>query len=76
MTLNLPYKNLFKPSTFYAILKFMTKRFSIHFALIFLFAFAQIGAITHEISHVEYLVKHSQQEPSNQDQSQQDKKYT
>lgn len=50
-------------------LEHMFKRFSIHLALIFLFAFAQIGAVTHEISHVEDLAKHSQQNPSNQDQS-------
>ena len=51
----------------------MFKRFSIHVALVFLFAFAQIGAVTHEISHVEDLVKHSQQDPNKQDQSKQDK---
>lgn len=45
----------------------MLKRWSIHFALILLFAFAQIGAVTHDISHVEDLVKHSQQDPSKQD---------
>lgn len=47
----------------------MFKRFSIHIALIFLFAFAQIGAVTHEISHFEDLAKHSQQDPSKQDKS-------
>lgn len=47
----------------------MFKRLSIHVALVFLFAFAQIGAVTHEISHVEDLVKHSQQDPSKQDKN-------
>ncbi len=47
----------------------MFKRLSIHIALVFLFAFAQIGAVTHEISHVEDSIKHSQQAPSKQDQS-------
>ena len=40
----------------------MFKRFASHFALILLFAFAQMGAITHAISHTEDLVKHSQQD--------------
>ena len=40
----------------------MFKRLSIHIALVFLFAFAQIGAFTHEISHVEDSIKHSQQD--------------
>lgn len=44
----------------------MFKRFSLHVALVFLFVFAQIGAVTHEISHAEDLVKHSQQDPSKQ----------
>ena len=44
----------------------MFKRLSIHVALVFLFVFAQIGAVTHEISHVEDLVKHSQQDRSKQ----------
>ena len=47
----------------------MLKRFSIHFALIFLFAFAQIGAVTHGVSHVEDFTKHSQQNPNKQDSS-------
>ena len=38
----------------------MFKRFSVHLALIFLFAFAQIGAVTHGISHMEDLAKHNQ----------------
>lgn len=49
----------------------MFKRFSIHVVLIFLFAFAQIGAVTHEISHVEDLTKHSQQNQNNLDPSKQ-----
>lgn len=50
-------------------LGYMFKRLSIHIALVLLFAFAQIGAVTHEISHIEDSVKHSQQAPSKQDQS-------
>ena len=50
----------------------MLKRFSIHFALIILFAFAQVGAITHEISHFSDY-KQSQQDSSQQDPSKQDK---
>ena len=38
----------------------MFKRFALHFVLIFLFVFAQIGAATHEISHIEDFAKHSQ----------------
>ena len=40
----------------------MIKRFGLHIALIFLFAFAQTGVVTHEISHVEDFVEHSQQD--------------
>ncbi|HSI24911.1 MAG TPA: hypothetical protein VK952_04760 [Methylotenera sp.] len=47
----------------------MFKRLSIHVALIFLFAFSQMGAVTHEISHVKDLVNHSQQDPSKQDKN-------
>jgi hypothetical protein len=47
----------------------MFKRLSIHIALVLLFAFAQVGAVTHEISHIEDGIKHSQQAPSKQDQS-------
>jgi hypothetical protein len=47
----------------------MLKRFGLHIALIFLFAFAQIGVVTHEISHLEDFGKHSQQNHSKQDQS-------
>ena len=38
----------------------MFKRFSFRLALIFLFAFAQMGAVTHGISHAEDFAKHSQ----------------
>lgn len=38
----------------------MFKRFAANFALILLFAFAQIGAVTHEISHIGDYTKHSQ----------------
>ncbi len=51
----------------------MFKRFSIHLALIFLFAFAQIGAVTHGISHVEDFTKHSQTSESQQDPSEKNK---
>ena len=47
----------------------MLKRFGLHVALIFLFAFAQIGVVTHEISHVEDLATHNQQNQSQQDQN-------
>ena len=47
----------------------MLKRFSIHVALIFLFAFAQMGAVTHEISHIKEPTNHGQQDPSKQDQN-------
>lgn len=40
----------------------MLKRFAVHFVLIFLFAFVQIGAATHEISHATDITKHSQQD--------------
>lgn len=40
----------------------MLQRYVIHFALIFLFAFTQIGVVTHEISHVTDAASHSQQE--------------
>ena len=38
----------------------MFKRFSVHLSFIFLFAFAQIGAVTHGISHIKDLAKHNQ----------------
>ena len=47
----------------------MFKRFAANFALIFLFAFAQVGAVTHEISHISDYTKHSQQDPSKQDKN-------
>ena len=50
----------------------MFKHFTANFALIFLFAFAQIGAITHEISHIKDYVKHSQQDSNKQKTSKQD----
>lgn len=40
----------------------MLKRFAIQFALIFLFAFTQLGLVTHEISHLDDFTKHSQQD--------------
>ena len=40
----------------------MFMRFAANFALIFLFAFAQVGAVTHEISHISDYTKHSQQD--------------
>ena len=47
----------------------MYKRFVANFVLIFLFAFAQVGAVTHEISHINDYAKHSQQDPSKQDKN-------
>jgi hypothetical protein len=49
----------------------MFKRLSIHIALVFLFAFAQIGAVTHEISHVEDTIKHSQDQSTHSEQCEQ-----
>ena len=49
----------------------MFKQFSVHLALIFLFAFAQIGAVTHGISHMEDLAKHNQAKYSHGKYSQQ-----
>ncbi len=40
----------------------MLQRYVIHFALIFLFAFTQIGVVTHEISHLTDAAAHTQQE--------------
>jgi hypothetical protein len=40
----------------------MLQRLAIQFVLIFLFAFAQIGAATHEISHFADITKQSQQD--------------
>lgn len=44
------------------MIKAMLQRFAIRFALIFLFAFTQIGAVAHEISHLNDFTKHSQQD--------------
>jgi hypothetical protein len=51
----------------------MFKRFPVHLALIFLFAFAQIGAVTHSFSHVNDHAKHNKTSHSQQDPSKQDK---
>lgn len=51
----------------------MLQRYIIHLALVFLFAFTQIGVATHEISHITDPGQHSQQEPSQQDQKSQSK---
>jgi len=40
----------------------MFQRAAIHFLLVFLFAFTQIGVATHEISHYADSAKHSQQD--------------
>lgn len=40
----------------------MLQRYLINFALIFLFAFAQIGVAAHEISHLSNKDQHSQQD--------------
>ncbi len=40
----------------------MLQRLAIHVALIFLFAFTQMGVLTHEISHFTDTSKHSQQD--------------
>lgn len=40
----------------------MFKRFALNFVLIFLFAIAQLGAATHEISHFSDITKHQQQD--------------
>ena len=47
----------------------MFKRFSIHIAFIFVFVFTQMGAVTHEISHIEDHAKHSHQDSNQQDKS-------
>ena len=44
-------------------------RITANFFLIFLFVFAQIGAVTHEISHINDYTKHSHQGPSKQDKN-------
>ena len=40
----------------------MLQRFILHFALVFLFAFTQLGIATHEISHLNEFSQHSQQD--------------
>lgn len=44
----------------------MLQRYIIHFALVFLFAFTQMGVATHEISHFTDAKQHSQQDPKSQ----------
>ena len=44
----------------------MLQRYIVHFALIFLFAFTQMGVATHEISHLTDASQHSQQDPKSQ----------
>lgn len=44
----------------------MLQRYVIHLALIFLFAFTQMGVATHEISHLTDASQHSQQDPKSQ----------
>jgi len=44
----------------------MLQRYVIHLALIFLFAFAQMGVATHEISHLTDASQHSQQDSKSQ----------
>lgn len=44
----------------------MLQRYVIHLALVFLFAFTQMGVATHEISHLTDPGKHSHQDPKSQ----------
>jgi|GEM_PF-245423 len=44
----------------------MLQRYVIHFALIFLFAFTQVGVAAHEISHLNDKHQHSQSDPQSQ----------
>jgi hypothetical protein len=44
----------------------MLQRYLVHFALVFLFAFTQMGVATHEISHLTDASRHSQQDPTSQ----------
>jgi hypothetical protein len=46
----------------------MLKRFSSAFAFILLFAFVQMGAITHEISHYNESAQHRQQDKNTHNQ--------
>lgn len=43
----------------------MLRRFTVHLALVLLFAFTQIGVATHEIRHVTEGAKHSQDDKQN-----------
>lgn len=58
------FVNDFKSNS--VMIKAMLQRFAIRFALIFLFAFTQIGVVTHEISHLNDFTKHSQQDKKRQ----------
>ncbi len=44
----------------------MLQRYVIHFALIFIFALAQMGVATHEISHLTDARQHTQQDSKSQ----------
>lgn len=44
----------------------MLQRYVIHLALIFLFAFTQVGVAAHEISHLSNQHQHSQSDPQSQ----------
>ena len=44
----------------------MLQRYVIHFALVFLFAFTQMGVATHEISHLTDASQHSSQDSKSQ----------
>lgn len=44
----------------------MLQRYVIHLALVFLFAFTQIGVAAHEISHLNDKHQHSQSDPQSQ----------
>ncbi|MDD2934034.1 MAG: hypothetical protein PHO76_09135 [Methylotenera sp.] len=47
-------------------IKPMLQRLTIHIALVFLFAFTQMGVATHEISHLTNSAKHGQQDQNPQ----------
>jgi len=44
----------------------MLQRYVIHFALVFLFAFTQMGVATHEISHLTDASQHTRQDSKSQ----------
>lgn len=44
----------------------MLQRYVIHFALVFLFAFTQMGVATHEISHLTDANQHTRQDSKSQ----------